>query len=465
MTPPRPPNILLITADDMGGNTPGSFGGRHDVTPNLDRLAAEGMTFGRAHVPAAVCQPCRSAIMTGLWPHRNGAEGFEPIDPGVPVITRRLSSAGYLVGILGKVEHLQPVDAFGWDMQRGMRELGMGRHPSAYRAATAEFIARAALQDRPWFLMANAHDPHRPFSGSEEEETFFAAEDRATYPPPSKVFGPGDGVQVPGFLPALPGVEREYREYLSSSRRCDDVVGAVLESLTASGGMDDTVVIFLSDNGIAVPFAKANCYLQSSLTPFIVRWPGVTRAGSRDDDAFVSMLDLFPTLCEAAGLSVPDGLDGRTLVRLLREEPDPGRDGVFTVFHETSAKERFEMRCRQDARYGYIWNQWSDGERKYRAENMWGRSWPAMLEAASVDAEVAARTRFYVQRSAEELYDVEQDPDSLVNLAADEAHREALEGSRRQLLEWMATTEDPLREAYREFLGSRKTSAAARGQR
>jgi len=139
-----PPNILLITADDMGGGTPGCFGGPAEVTPTLNRLAEEGITFGRAHVPAAVCQPSRSAIMTGRWPHRNGAEGFEPINDDVPVISRMLRDAGYLVGILGKVEHLQPEEKFGWDFVRGMRDLGMGRNPRAYGEASAQFMERAA---------------------------------------------------------------------------------------------------------------------------------------------------------------------------------------------------------------------------------------------------------------------------------------------------------------------------------
>lgn len=94
------PNILFITADDMEGTTPGAFGGQNDVTPALDALAASGAVFERAHVPIAVCQPSRSAMMTGRWPHRNGAEGFEPIDDDVPVLTRLLADVGYRAGIL-----------------------------------------------------------------------------------------------------------------------------------------------------------------------------------------------------------------------------------------------------------------------------------------------------------------------------------------------------------------------------
>jgi N-sulfoglucosamine sulfohydrolase len=447
------PNILLITADDMGGDTPGCFGGPADVTPALDRLAEDGMTFGRAHVPAAVCQPSRSAIMTGQWPHRNGAEGFQPINDGVPVITRLLGEAGYLVGILGKVEHLQPEQAFGWDVVAGMRDLGMGRDPRAYGEASARFMERAADEGRPWFLMANAHDPHRPFSGSQEEQDYFSAEARATYPAPSKVFGSEDAVDVPGFLPPLPEVALEYREYLSSSRRCDDVVAAVLTALENAGAANETLVVFLSDNGIALPFAKANCYLQSTQTPFIVRWPGVTSPGSREPTSFVSMLDLFPTFCEAAGLPRPHGIDGRSLLPLLRGQSDGDRDAVITVFHETAGKRRYEMRCWQTGELGYIWNAWSDGVREYAAENMWGRSWPAMVAAAAEDDRLAQRTSFYLRRTPEELYDLAEDPDSLTNLAGDLTRREDLDVARQELLMWMVRTGDPLLDTYRGFLG------------
>jgi N-sulfoglucosamine sulfohydrolase len=247
---------------------------------------------------------------------------------------------------------------------------------------------------------------------------------------------------VPGFLPDLPGVRQEYREYLSSSRRCDDVVAAVLGAVEAT----DTLVVFLSDNGIAVPFAKANCYLQSSRTPLIVRWPGVARPGMAEDTAFVSALDLLPTFCTAAGVPEPSGVDGQSLLPLLRGESQDGRDAVHTVFHETAMKGRFEMRCRQDARFGYIWNAWSDGTTEYRAENMLGLSWPAMVEAGG------DRIGFYLHRAPEELYDLRADPHSLTNLAADPAYGEDLAAARRELLAWLESTGDPLAGTYRAFL-------------
>lgn len=442
-------NILLITADDLGGDTPSSFGGPPGVMPAVDGLAGEGMAFHRAHVATAVCQPSRSAILTGLWPHRNGAEGFEPIADGIPVLTDYLREVGYQAGILGKVDHLQPVDRFGWVTRISMRELGMGRDPQAYSSAATSFFATHA--DEPWFLMANAHDPHRPFDGSADETARFGEEDLARIPAPSQRYHPGEH-PVPGFLPRLPGVEQEYAQYLSSSRRCDDVVKALLVALDHSGQADRTIVIFLSDNGIAVPFAKANCYLQSTRTPLVIRWPGRTTPGAADEEHFVSALDLFPTLCEAAGIPTPAGLDGRSLTGLIDGASEADRDLVFTVFHETSAKRRFEMRCVQDSDFGYIWNAWSDEGVEYEAENMEGMTWSAMSDAAAEDPKVAARVEFYVRREPEELYQLTTDPNSLVNLAGDPAFEAEATRLRATMAEWLESTGDFLAERYRRDL-------------
>ena len=445
-------NILLITADDMDGQTPGHFGGIHGATPALDRLAREGIAFRRSHVAVAVCQPSRSAIMTGMWPHRNGAEGFEPIHNEVGLFTDLLHKAGYLAGILGKTEHLQPVERFGWDFLVPMSELGLGRSPQAYGAAADSFFKNARHAAKPWFLMANAHDPHRPFHASAAETEKWSPAQRGQYPAPSRTWT-ADEVDIPGFLPSLPEVREEYAQYLSSARRCDDVVAAVLAALERNGYAEDTLVVFLSDNGMAFPFAKANCYLRSTLTPLIVRWPGVTRPGTIEEEAFVSSLDLFPTFCDAIGVQTPVGLDGVSLTPLLRRQAPGPRASIFTVFHETSAKVRYEMRCVQDARWGYIWNAWSDGEQTYRAENMEGLSWQAMLQASTEDGAIAERTGFYLRRAPEELYDLSSDPNCLINLAGDpgEAAR-ALEACRQSLATWMRETQDPLTESFAALL-------------
>ncbi len=436
-------NVLLITADDMHGRSPSCMGGDSAVTPEIDRLASSGMLFRRAHVPIAVCQPSRSAILTGLWPHANGAEGFQPIAPGIPVLTDLLKTADYLCGILGKVTHLAPVERFGWDHLVDRPELGSGRDPRRYRAEAEYFLARARQEDRPWFLMANAHDPHRPFHGGADEEEMIGAETLSNIPAPSRVYTPEE-ITVPGFLPDLPMVRTEIAQYCSSARRCDDVVGAVLEVLEAAGERDRTLVIFLSDNGMAFPFAKANCYLQSTLTPLIIRWPGMSTPGSADATHFVSGLDLLPTICAAAGVAPPERIDGRSLFGLLRGERESGRDAVVTCFHETSAKQRFEMRAIQTSEWGYIWNRWSDGERNYKAENMAGLTWPAMTEAVTAHPEVAERVAFYLSRVPDELYALGDDPDGLTNLAQRPEHVDEFVALQDRLAGELARIRDPL---------------------
>lgn len=385
--------------------------------------------------------------MSGRLPHRNGAEGFEPIREDVRVLTDLLRPAGYLAGILGKVGHLQPVEKFGWDLVRDMRQLGLGRDPRAYGEAASEFFATAAGQARPWFLMANAHDPHRPFHGSADEAAKWTAAELDTVPAPSRTFAAGEHA-VPGFLPDLPAIRTEYAQYLSSARRCDDVVDAVLTALDNSGQADRTLVVFLSDNGMAFPFAKANCYLQSTRTPMIVRWPRVTVPGTTDAQSLFTTLDLLPTFCDAAGVGIPTDIDGQSLLPLLRGEPRAADAPIVTVFHETSAKRRFEMRCVQDRRHGYIWNGWSDGDVQYVAENMDGLTWAAMTEAAAVDEAVRDRAAFYRRRTPEELYDLDTDPHSLNNLAADPGTAAVLDRMRSHLLAWMRQNADPLLRTY-----------------
>ncbi|GAB3261029.1 sulfatase [Arthrobacter pigmenti] len=382
--------------------------------------------------------------MTGRWPHRNGAEGFGPVRDDVPVLTELLKLHGYSTGILGKVGHLQPVERFNWTFRRDMAELGMGRNAQRYKDAALTFFREAATAGRPWFLMANAHDPHRPFHGSEQEREEFSAPAREEIPAPSREFVPEDGVAPPGFLPDLEATRLEYAEYLSSSRRCDDVIKNVLAALDESRSAENTLVVFISDNGMSFPFAKANCYLRSTLTPLIVRWPGVVRPGSVQKNAFASMLDLFPTFCDAAGVCAPSGIDGRSLLPVLMGRSPAHRSEVFTVFHETAAKRRYEMRCTQDTNYGYIWNAWSDGDEQYQAENMNGRSWAAIGRAAEINPWIKRRASFFLNRDRDELYDLRVEPDALHNLSGEPAYSDILARLQARLAEWMHSTNDPL---------------------
>ena len=450
-TDARRTNILLIMADDMNWNGPGCFGGTaSEVTPNIDRLAGRGMRFRHAHVTIAVCTPSRSVLLTGRYPHRNGVEGFQRIREDVPTLPALLGRAGYICGTVGKP--LGQQEKFEWSREyvyQGNADEDMwGRDPSIYYRFAKELIKDALASKRPFFLMTNSHDPHRPFHGSADELEPSGRGPREVAMP-SRVYR-SEEVEAPGFLPDLPEIRREIAQYYSSVRRCDDTVGAVLGALEELGVEDNTLVMFLSDNGMSFPFAKTNCYLHSTRTPWIVRWPGRIKQNSVDDEHLVSGIDFMPTILEAAGVNPPEGMDGASLLPILFGGRQTGRDHVFTQFNHIHGRRPYPMRCVQDRQFGYIFNAWSDGSRVYDAEPLSGLTFDAMKKAAGDDADIADRVRMLEHRVVEEFYDFANDPDALHNLIDDPDYREEADRLRGQLLELMRRTGDPALEAFED---------------
>ena len=437
--PDQPLNVLFLTADDLHCESLGSFGGRiADLTPNLDRLASEGMRFFRAHVNVAICQPSRGVLGTGRYGHNSGIMGFMHTDRDIPTIMQTLRDAGYLTGVLGKVGHSTPKADYQWDFVHDQKELGAGRDPEIYYQYCREFLERCRRQKRPFYFMVNSHDPHRPFH--------VAGKPIQGAVEPSRTYRPED-VPVPGFVPDLPGVRQELSYYLNSVRRCDDTFGKVLQALKETGFEDRTLVMFLSDNGIAIPFAKCNAYLASTRTPWIVRWPGVVKPGSVDREHFISGVDFFPTVLEALQLPAPEGLDGFSFLPLLHGQPQGGRDNVFTQIDKKAGGAAVPMRCVQDDRLGYVFNAWSDGKYWYRNNNE-GMTMKAMNEAAGTDPFIAQRVEMFRYRVQEELYDLRSDPDCLENLIEQPEYRDQADRMQQELLQWMKRTADPLLPAF-----------------
>ncbi len=447
------PNVLFITADDLNWDSVGAFGCQvADATPSIDRLAGQGIRFEHAHLTIAVCQPCRESFMTGRYPHRNGALGFEPIRGDVPTLSEQLHTAGYFTGIFGKNGHYAPADRFFWDVSVPPRELGVGRDPHEFYTHAKEFLANAQAARKPFFLHANSADPHRPFPGSRQEKAR-EAQGRARFPQVSRAFRP-DEVTVPPFLPDIPDVREEVAQYFTAVHRCDETVNQLLAALEDSGLADNTIVIFLSDNGMAFPYAKTNVYLNSTKTPLIVRWPGRIGPGLVDDQHLVSGADIMPTLLEALGLPEVEGMDGRSFLPLLLGEKQDGRDHVFTVFNKTSARNEYPMRCVRTAEFSYIYNAWADGETEFKNESQSGLTMNAMKAAAETDPEIAQRVRFFLFRAPEELYCVRDDPSELLNLVDEPQHADRIRAMREALLGEMQRTEDPLLETFSTYLAS-----------
>ncbi len=440
----EPLNVLLITADDLNYNSVGAYGCTiPDITPNIDKLAAEGVRFTNAYVNIAICQPSRQSILTGRYPHRNGAPGFDPIDRSIRTLPEELHQVGYLNAIIGKEEHLKPMDKFYWDFC--IREedvasgLGIGRNPDLYHQYTTQFLAKARNESKPFFLMANTHDPHRPFAGSDQEMRQWS-EDLPTF---TREISPQE-VTVPDFLPDLPEVRQEIAEYYTSVYRCDQVVGSVLQALEESGYAENTIVLFISDNGISLPFAKGNCYLNSNKTPWIMRWPGQLPESSVDSTHFISGIDFMPTVLHALHLSKVPDMDGYSFLPILKGQRQKRRNVVFTQLHKLFSGREYPMRCIQRGDYGYIVNFWADGEFTFTGDALSGRSYQAMSESAASNEEIAERVDLLKFRVEEELYDFKNDPDALVNLI-DNLDLKAEKKQLKDLLyAEMKRSEDPL---------------------
>jgi N-sulfoglucosamine sulfohydrolase len=447
------PNILLVTADDLGYNSLGAYGCKVDnISPNIDKLAEEGIRFTHAHVNTAVCQPCRQSWLTGRFPHNNGAEGFEPIDTDVPTFTELLKRLGYVNGILGKEIHHQPKERFFWDFIPFVSEndsiwrKGNSRDPGLFYRYSAKFFNLAKEQNKPFFLIANSHDPHRPFIGSRNDTLTWGANNM---PPVSRQFKPEE-VEMFGYLPDIEKVRKEVAQYYGNVYRCDQNIGSVLKALKESGMEDNTVVIFLSDHGAAFPFSKAQCYFNSTKTPLIVKWPGKIKPGTIDSTHFVTGIDLMPTMMEIAGLSSIPKLDGESFLPVLSGEVLKDREYAYSSFYQVFSRRRYPMRCIQNEDFGYIYNFWSDGQTEISGDATGGLTWRAMIEAAKTDPEIAKRVELYKHRVPEEFYNIKDDPDGLNNLANDPAYADELNKFRGKMLETMKKYNDPAYEAFRD---------------
>ena len=444
------PNILLFTADDLHAESLGVYSGLpEDLTPNLDAFASEGMLFNKAHVNVAICAPCRAVIATGQYSHRSGAMGFMPAHQDVHDIVTTLKAAGYHTGILGKYGHSTPKTSMRWDYHFDQKDLGNGRSPQLYYQRSLTFFDECKSADKPFYFMVNSHDPHRPYC--DPEKLTNGAE------MPSKIYHPGE-VHVPGFLPDLPGVRDELATYLNSTRRLDDTFGKVMNALKESGQVDNTLVMFITDNGIAVPFAKCNAWFHCTRSPLLVRWPGVVEPRTRDDKHFVSVVDFFPTFMDATGITSPDDLDGRSFLPLLQGHDQDERNYVFTQIDSKAGGAAVPMRAVQNSRYGYIYNPFSDGQYWYRNNNE-GKSMAAMNHAAKTDPFIRARVDLFRHRVPEELYDLGNDPNCLQNLINDPIFAEELEQLRGRLAAQMKKTQDPMLTAFKNRNDRAKVNA------
>ena len=440
------PNILLLTVDDMSADSVGVFGSKlAGTTPNMDKLASQSLRFAHAHVTVGNCMPCRNVMLSGLYSHNNKVEGFYQVkNPGWPHLVDLMKGAGYFTGIRGKVSHSTPYQPYAWDANLDTLPNGSKAHikdAKSYGTSTANGISKAKAAKKPFCLVINISDPHKPFWSKPKgggKDPFV----------PTRIFKANE-VPIPGFLFDDLQVREELALYYSSVRRADDCVGEVLTALEASGEANNTVLMFMSDHGMPLPFAKTQLYHHSTHTPWMVRWPGVTKAGSVDTQHMISAVDFLPTVLDITGAKHPKRLDGRSYLTLLKGGTQEGRGHVIKEYNENAGRSRDPMRGVQTKRFLYLFNPWSNGERVFATATTGTATFRRMAALASSNKTLAARLDLYKHRVPEELYDVTRDPDCLENLIEHPKHKNELKKLRATLDAWMVRSKDPMLKAFR----------------
>ncbi|MEA3180880.1 MAG: N-sulfoglucosamine sulfohydrolase [Gammaproteobacteria bacterium] len=427
---PRP-NVLLIIADDQGLDA-GCYGGTVR-TPNLDRLATEGTLFTQGYATVSSCSPSRSVLYTGLYSHSNGMYGLahdvhnQSLLDWVNTVPKLMSAAGYATALVGK-KHIRPEKALSYDAELVPEKPGV-RDVAALAAAAGQFIRAQAA--KPFFITVGFSDPHRA------DENF--GNTRSWPKVPRIQYAPNE-VTIPAHLPDLPAVRADLAQYYESISRLDSGVGLLLAQLDETGHAQDTVVIFLSDNGRPFPGAKTCLYDEGIHLPLIIRAPGITR-GVRCE-AMVSWVDITPTILDLAHAPLPVyKLAGRSLLPVLNQARPGGWDRVFAShsFHEIN--QYYPMRAMRTARHTYIVNLAHELSFPIAGDVAASPSWKAIIAS---DARLGKRSlNAYLHRPAEELYDIVNDPDQLINVAGSADYRDTLRQMREGVREWRTATKDP----------------------
>ncbi len=420
---PRP-NILWLIAEDLGTEL-GCYGTAEVNTPNLDRLASQGMRFTRAYTTGPVCSPSRSAFMTGMYQitigahnHRSHRDDGYRLPEGVRVLTDWLRPAGYFTANVAQ-------------LPKGLGFRGTGKtdwnftyEGSPFDSDRWEDLAR----HQPFYAQVNFTETHRPFRAPRRVD-------------PAKV-------RIPPYYPDHPVTRQDWAAYLDAVAELDRKVGLVLDRLEADGLADRTVVVFFGDNGQAHVRGKQWCYESGLHVPLIIRWPkGIPApAGYRPgqvSDQLIDMIDLAATTLAWAGVAKPARMEGHVF---LANRPDPPRQFSFGA-RDRCDETVFRIRTVRDARYRYIRNFTPDrpflspNAYKERAYPVWNliKELAAAGKLDPVQAVLAAPTM-----PAEELYDLQADPYETRNLVGSPVaeHQAALGRLRGALEKWLAETHD-----------------------
>jgi len=414
------PNIIEFIWHDLGDWL--SCYNRLDVpSPCLQSLADDGVVLENHYCAAPQCSPSRATIKTGRYPQSHGILGlthrgwrYKDGEEDLPLILRRAGYQTYLIGFQHERE-----DLAGLTYDESWTDLASAAGvSSASRTAagpvadrTVEFLKSRAPASQPFFLSVGFFDVHRIFGTDYDLEL-------------------AERLVVPGFLPDEPIVRKDLATFYERIRRADASVGRVLQALQEAGLEEDTLVYFTTDHGPEFPRAKMTLYDPGFKVALIFRYPRVISPGTRVR-VLTSHVDVLPTLLEAAGIPIPENVQGRSMLKLLRGERYEPREAIFAqmTWH---GGEYDPMRCTRTNRFKYI--------RNYMP------GWPVQMGGPYTQryGETFINRHFAHPRPAQELYDLETDPWEQNNLAESPGHQAIRKELLDRLEAWEEEVDDPI---------------------
>lgn len=403
------PNIVMVIVHDLGQHL-GCYGAGLE-TPNLDRLAQQGIRFDNYFCTAAQCSPSRGSILTGKYPHRNGLVGLAHIgwelNADEKTLPMFLNEAGYDTYLFGGQHESADSSRLGY---ANIPECGGNARETSQ--CFIEHLQQFAMADTPFYACLGFSEPHRP------------------YGQPGYNNDLPDKVTLLPWLPDRPGIREDIGGLNGLVYEVDRCVGQVIAAIDAAGLKENTLLIFTTDHGTAMPRAKGTCYDSGGKTALLMHWPHHFEDG-RVHGELLSNVDLMPTLCEIAQADSPEGIDGRSFLSLLEGKPYTERNDLYL---EMTYHDRYNpMRAIRTRRHKYIRN---FGERPLVYL-------PKDIYEGCAGKEM--REEYYgARRPAEELYDLESDPLEKTNLADDAEYRAHLEQLRWRVQTWMEETGDLL---------------------
>ena len=432
------PNILIFVGDDMNWNDCEPYGSEVVKTPNIQRLANEGMSFDNMFTSTAMCAPTRQQLMTGLYPVRSGAfPNHSVVYDGVKSFAHHFGELGYEVALIGK-KHYGPADSF------PINYIGGVQHDTGFGGKDIDLnkIKPVVNGNKPFFLIIAQNQPHSPWNKG----------DSSKYKP--------DKLEIPEYMVDTPLTRKDLSNYYAEITYMDSLLGRTLDIINQANKTNNTISIFTSEQGYSFPFGKWTCYDLGLKTAFIAKWPGNIEPNTRNN-ATTQYVDIVPTLLDAIGedpskidVGISDqvgnsGFDGKSFFLALKGETDKHRDftyGVHTTRGVINGSESYPIRSVRSDRYKYIQNL-SHEELFYNVVTAKDSGRPGYLLYESwlenaKNQEELSWVKHYKKRPFEEFYDLKSDPYEKNNLAQDPKYFDIKENLKTQLKSWMSQQGD-----------------------